>query len=264
MTSSSVQLTALPNIPLVLPGDNLVELIQNGCADAGICMQAGDILVLAQKIVSKAERREVLLSTVKVSPKAVELSEILNKDPRLIELILSETKKIIRCTKGNKDTNEAGHLIVRHRLNHILANAGIDMSNIAHEGGDDRALLLPLDPDATCEQIAQLIYQQNQVHVGVIINDSLGRPWRNGVVGVALGVSGVPALLDLRGQPDIFGRSLKTSTIGFADEIASAASLIMGQSNEKQPIIHIRGLRYTPANATIQELMRPEHKDLFL
>ena len=187
---------------MIQGGDNLLQIIQTGCLHADIRLQSGDIIVLAQKIVSKAEGREVLLHTVSVSSQAAELGNFLNKDPRLVELILRESTEIIRSTKGNKETGESGHLIVRHRLNHILANAGIDMSNIEQDGADERALLLPCNPDESCEAIRQALFQQTQAHVGVIINDSLGRPWRHGTVGVALGVAGLPALLDLRGQPD--------------------------------------------------------------
>ena len=262
--NSSVAYTAIPNIPLVQRGDNLVQLIQEGCLRANIQLQSGDIFVLAQKIVSKAEGQDVLLNTVNVSSQAEELGEFLNTDPRLVELVLRESTDIIRSTPGNKETGESGRLIVRHRLNHILANAGIDMSNVEQGSVDGCALLLPINPDESCENIRQALFQQTQAHVGVIINDSLGRPWRNGTVGVALGVAGLPALLDLRGQPDLFGRALKTSKLGFADEIASAASLLMGQGNESRPVIHIRGIRFNSRQASVQELIRPQKLDLFL
>jgi len=262
--NSSVLYTAMPNIPMIQCGDNLVQFIQAGCVEANIRLQSNDIIVLAQKIVSKAEGREVLLNTVNVSSQAEELGHFLNKDPRLVELILSESSEIIRSTKGNKKTGESGHLIVRHRLNHILANAGIDMSNIEQQHADERALLLPYNPDESCETIRQALFEQTQTYVGVIINDSLGRAWRNGTVGVALGVAGLPALLDLRGKADLFGRALKTSQLGFADEIASAASILMGQGNESRPIIHIRGINFSSRDASVQELIRPSVLDLFL
>ncbi len=260
----TVQYTALSTIPLVQAGDNLAELILKSCDDVNLTLCAGDVLVLAQKIVSKAEGQEVLLETIVPSPRAVELAEFTNKDPRLVQLILNESNEIIRASPGDKEKNFSGHLIVRHRLNHILANAGIDMSNVMQGQQDERALLLPQNPDQSCESIRCQLRQQTGVDLGIIINDSLGRAWRHGTVGVALGVAGIPALLDLRGHPDLFGRALKTSQLGFADEIASAASLLMGQGNEKRPVIHIRGLTFHARPASVQELIRPATADLFL
>ena len=240
---------ALRNIPLIEKGDDLVGIIQQGLDDANIVLQPNDILVIAQKVVSKSEGRMVELDSVTPSDKALEMAQITNKDPRLIELILSESTEIVRCTPQ-------GIIIVRHRLGFVMANAGIDMSNVP----EGKALLLPKDPDATCEYIRNSLNEE----IGVIINDSHGRAWRNGTVGVALGVSGVPALQDMRGWTDLFDKKLKSTFVGYGDELASAASLLMGQSGEGTPIIHIRGFSFEARESKAQELVRPLTQDLFV
>lgn len=274
--SSQLLLTALPRIPLVQHGDNLTALILDGLKAAELTLQTGDMIVLAQKIVSKAEGRMVDLEAVVPSERAQEIAEITLKDPRLIELILSESTEVLRLTKGCKEKNKEGLIIVRHRLGFVLANAGVDMSNVSQHAGIShslgfaegrefpRALLLPQNPDRSCERIRSALLESTGVRVGIIINDSHGRSWRNGTIGVALGVAGIPALQDMRGWPDLYGRKLKTTEVGYSDEIASAASLLMGQSKEGRPIVHMRGLKYEPRSASVQELLRPKESELFL
>lgn len=251
---AQLTLTALPGVPLVSPGGDLTALIVDGLAAASLSLQTGDVMVLAQKIVSKAQNRSVALSTVTPSPRAHEIAATVQKDPRLVELILSESREVLRIRPGV--------LIVEHRLGFVMANAGIDQSNIAHDG-EERALLLPLDPDGTCADIRKELRRRTDADVAVLIIDSIGRAWRSGTVGHALGVSGLAGSLDLRGQPDIFGRALRTSELGLADEVAAAASLLMGQASEGTPIVLARGVPHLRRDGTAQELIRPRHMDLF-
>lgn len=259
----SVSMTALPNIPLIAANDDLPNIILDSLKTANLSLKNRDVLVIAQKIVSKAEGRTVALDTVTPSLKACALAVVLNKDPRLVELILSESSEVIRCTKGDKVNGKEGLLIVRHRLGYVLANAGVDQSNVSHET-KPHALLLPKDPDRSCENIRSKLKASTGVDTAVIINDSHGRAWREGIVGVALGVAGIPALLDLRGNPDLFKRKLKATQVGFADELSAAASLIMGQADEGKPVIHMRGISYQQRNASVKELLRPKDLELFL
>jgi len=253
---SSITLTALKGIPLIQPGDDLCLTILNSLLVNKITLNNGDILVIAQKIVSKAEGRSVSLDSISPSSNAVDLAKIVNKDPRLVELILQESKEVIRFKHDI--------LIVEHRLGFIMANAGIDLSNVSQnmEGGDT-ALLLPLYPDATCASLVARLCDSLEVNVGVVINDSHGRAWRNGTVGVAIGAAGFNTLHDLRGKEDLFGRKLQTTEVGYADELASAASLLMGQANEGLPIVLIRGLDMLGGKSTAQDLIRPRENDLF-
>lgn len=246
---------ALRGVPLVRNGDDLTEIIRSALEESDQALQTGDVLVLAQKIVSKSEGRYVELASVKPSERALELSKVVAKDPRLIELILSESSEVLRTRRDV--------IVVVHRLGFVMANAGIDFSNVEQGEGDERALLLPLDPDGTCETLRQSLRAVTAAEAAVIINDSHGRAWRNGTVGVAIGVSGLPALLDLRGEPDLFGRALRITQIGFADELAAAASLLMGQSGEGSPIVLMRGVSFGPRASSAQELIRPKESDLF-
>jgi len=251
---SQLTLTALPGVPLVAAGDDLAGLVTDGLARAEIRLEAGDAIVLAQKIVSKSEGRTIALSSVTPSARAVELAGIVQKDPRLVELILSESKTVLRARPGV--------IVVEHRSGAVMANAGIDQSNIdQHE--TEHALLLPRDPDATAAALRDALRARTGADAVVLIIDSIGRAWRNGTVGQALGVSGMPALLDLRGQPDLFGRNLRTSELGLADELAAAASLVMGQAGEGTPIVHARGIPYARREGCAQELIRPHETDLF-
>ena len=245
-------LTPLRGIPIVKPGDDLAAIILAALRASDHSLAAGDILVIAQKIVSKAEGRIVDLRTVTPSARAVTLAKATEKDPRIVELILAESTDVLR--------HRPGALIVAHRLGMVLANAGIDQSNVS---GDELALLLPLDPDRSCGAIRRALAAATGVDVGVMIIDSIGRAWRNGTIGTALGVSGLPGLLDLRGAPDLFGRTLETTEVGLADELAAAASLVMGQAGEGRPVVLARGVGYARREGSAQELIRPREKDLF-
>jgi coenzyme F420-0:L-glutamate ligase/coenzyme F420-1:gamma-L-glutamate ligase len=244
-------LRPLPDIPLIKPGDDLAEIILASIEKADWELQNGDVLVMAQKVVSKAENRTVDLATVIPSPRAIELATEVQKDPRLVELILSESETVVR--RG------PGVLIVEHKLGFVMANAGIDRSNV---NGEDHALLLPVDPDRSATVIRRAIAARVEIDVGVLIIDSFGRAWRNGTIGTAIGASGVPTLLDLRGRPDLFGRPLETTEVGWADELAAAASLMMGQAGEGRPIVLVRGLVET-GEGSAADLLRPKQKDLF-
>ena len=255
MSPSKLELLAIEGLPIVKPGDNLARLAIDGLARTGLRLATGDVLVIAQKIVSKAEGRMVVLADVTPSPRALQLGRETNKDPRLVELILSETKRVVR---SGPDV-----LIVEHRLGFVMANAGVDQSNVAAQDGIERALLLPLDPDASAEALRSALSAALDVNVGVIINDSFGRAWRFGTVGVALGVAGLPALKDLRGRPDLLGRPLRVSISAFADEIAAAASLLMGQGDEGRPMVVVRGLAWHEPSTGIGALLRSPEGDLF-
>jgi len=253
--TASLQLIAVPGIPLVKPGDDLVGLIMAGMAGAGLALQDHDIVVIAQKIVSKAEGRFVDLATVIPSPRAEALAREVQKAPRLVELILSESRRIVR---SGKDV-----LIVEHRLGFVMANAGVDQSNVAEPGDRQLALMLPQDPDASAARLQKELEHRAGCEVGIVINDSFGRPWRLGTVGVAIGCAGLSALLDLRGHPDLFGRSLQVTLVAYADEIASAASLLMGQADEARPVVIVRGLPCHDRRLPASSLIRPTGEDLF-
>ncbi|RAI58705.1 coenzyme F420-0:L-glutamate ligase [Roseicella frigidaeris] len=244
--TDTLSLTALPDLPMVRAGDDLAALLQAGLDHAGLRPAPGDVLAVAQKVVSKAEGRSVPLASVTPSAAALRLAAETGKDPRLVELILSESVRVVR--------SRPNLIIVEHRLGCVMANAGIDQSNLGQEG---HALLLPADPDASAARLAA------RLGLAVVVTDSFGRAWRRGTVGVAIGAAGLPALLDLRGQPDLFGRSLQVSITGFADEIAAAAGLVMGQGAEGRPAVLLRGLAWTAPPLPAAELIRSEAEDLF-
>jgi coenzyme F420-0:L-glutamate ligase/coenzyme F420-1:gamma-L-glutamate ligase len=246
---------ALAGVPLVKPGDDLATIILAALATSHEKLCDGDVVVVAQKIVSKAEGRIVRLASVFPSAEAQSLARKVNKDPRLVELILRESDEVVR---HRRDV-----LIVAHRLGFVMANAGIDLSNVEQGSGDDTALLLPEDPDATCAQLRGAVKTLTGADVAVIINDSHGRAFRNGAVGVAIGASGLPALSDLRGHADLYQRRLQSTEVAIADEIASAASLLMGQADEGRPIVVARGIPMKRRNGTAAELIRAKNLDLF-
>src|SRR5262245_10192224 len=254
-SSNAVEILAVPGIPLVRKGDDLVALIGEGLARGAIAPRGGDVFVLTQKIVSKAEGRTVDLATVEPSAEAIELAGNVQKDPRLVELILSESVRVVRARPGI--------LIVEHRLGFVVANAGIDQSNVALPDDPQRALLLPVDPDGSAEMLRSRLSLRFGVPVAVIISDSFGRSWRRGTCGVAIGAAGLPSLMDLRGSLDLFGRELQVSITGHADEIAAAASLVMGQGAESQPVVIVRGLTWRGPDNAASELVRPAAEDLF-
>jgi coenzyme F420-0:L-glutamate ligase/coenzyme F420-1:gamma-L-glutamate ligase len=253
--SSAIELFAFPSIPRIVKGDDLVALIGEGLARGGIVPRGGDVFVLTQKIVSKAEGRMVDLATVKPSTEAIELAGKVQKDARLVELILSESVRVVRTRPGV--------LIVEHRLGLVMANAGIDQSNLASPDDPQQALLLPIDPDGSAAILRQRLSQSFGVPVAVIISDSFGRAWRRGTCGVAIGAAGLPSLMHLRGSPDLFGRELQVSVTGHADEIAAAASLVMGQGAEGQPVVIVRGLIWRGPDNAASELVRPAAEDMF-
>lgn len=248
-------LSAISDIPMVEPGDDVAAIIATRLRSDGITPIDGDVIVIAQKIVSKAEGRYVNLADIVPGPKALELAESTGKDPRHVEVVLSESTEVLRYR-----TNV---LIVAHRLGFVMANAGIDESNIDHSRGGSPVLLLPLDPDGSCAKIKQTIDAEFKVSVGIIINDSFGRPWRNGVVGVALGCAGVPSIESLVGKPDLYGRRLQITEVAVADELAAAASLMMGQASEGMPVVHIRGFDRPAENNPARALVRPKELDMF-
>ena len=252
MPASDLRLRAIPGLPLFAPGDDLAAII--GDAMAAAPPADGDVLVVAQKIVSKAEGRIVDIASVTASPRAIALAAEVGKDPRVVEVILGEAARVVR--------SRPNLLIVEHKRGWVMANAGVDQSNIDHAGGG-RLLLLPADPDASAENLHATLSARFGVHLAVVINDSFGRAWRRGTAGIAIGAAGLPGIIDLRGQPDLFGRILEVSIIGYADEIAAAASLLMGQASEGQPAVLVSGLRWTAPEGTAADLVRPPAEDLF-
>lgn len=256
MTPRRLEITALPGIPLVHPGDDLSQLIIEALERATVTLRDGDALVIAQKVVSKAEGRYAVLASVEPGPEAKQLAEKTGKDARLVELILRESDRVVR--------HRPNLLIVQHKHGYVLANAGIDASNVEPDSAHgERVLLLPEDPDRSCREIRDRLRAATGVAPTVIINDSLGRAWRRGTVGTALGAAGLTALLDLRGATDLFGRALLVSQVGLADELASAASLVQGEAAEGTPVALIRGLVPDATDQQAAELIRGEDEDLF-
>jgi coenzyme F420-0:L-glutamate ligase/coenzyme F420-1:gamma-L-glutamate ligase len=233
----TVELFTLLGIPLVRQDDDLVALIAEGLARGGVTPRDGDVFVLAQKIVSKAEGRTVDLATVTPSARALQLAAVIEKDPRLVELVLSESASIVFAQRGYA-------LVVEHRLGFVVPMAGIDQSNVASPFGPEKVLLLPVNSDASAETLRKRLNDKFGVQIAVVINDSVSRPWRAGTCGIAIGSAGLPVLNDLRGAPDLFGREMRFSVTGFADEIAAAASLVMGQCDEGTPVVVVRGLKW--------------------
>jgi coenzyme F420-0:L-glutamate ligase / coenzyme F420-1:gamma-L-glutamate ligase len=252
---TSLEVIGLSGLPLIEAGDDLAELIASALERNRIAPRARDVLVVAQKVVSKAEGRTIDLAAVEPSAKARALAAEVGKDPRLVEVILSESARVVRARRNV--------LIVEHRLGFIMANAGVDQSNVAPADGAQRVLLLPENPDRSAETLRRGLKAATGIDIAVVINDSFGRPWRQGTAGVAIGVAGLPALVDLRGRPDLFGRKLEVSVIGFADEAAAAASLAMGQADEALPAVLIRGLNWSAPDSTAASIVRSADEDLF-
>ncbi|MGH7114567.1 MAG: coenzyme F420-0:L-glutamate ligase [Stellaceae bacterium] len=246
---------ALTGIKLVEPGDDLGAIAVGAFAANGLSARADDVLVVAQKVVSKAEGRYVDVATVEPSQRAIALAADLDKDPRFVEVVLGESKRVVR--------HRPGLLIVEHRLGFVMANAGIDHSNIPTADGVERVLLLPQDPDLSARRLRDHLARVFSVAVGVVISDSFGRPWRKGTVGIALGAAGLPSVIDLRGQPDLFGRELLVTETGFADEIAAAAGLLMGQADEAVPMVLVRGLSWSAPELPVAAMVRSPEHDLF-
>jgi coenzyme F420-0:L-glutamate ligase/coenzyme F420-1:gamma-L-glutamate ligase len=253
--AAELRFIALPDFPQVVPGDDLAALTAEALARAGLELHSDDVLVFAQKVISKAEGRRIDLADVVPSARALELAQTVQKDPRLVELVLRESRRVVRSAKDV--------LIVEHRLGLIMANAGIDQSNVADPVDGEFALLLPDDPDASAARLRERLRTLTGSEAGIVVSDSFGRPWRAGTVGVAIGCAGFPATLDLRGQTDLFGRPLRVTVVGHADEIASAASILMGQANEGRPVILVRGLTLREPHQSAAALIRPSQQDLF-
>lgn len=253
MNLASLQLWALPGIPLVQMGDDLAALIFDALQRAELALQDGDALVVTSKIVSKAEGRITDLTTVEPSDEALRLAEVTRKDPRMVELVLRESAAVSRAAPNV--------LVTQHRLGFVSANAGIDQSNV--DGGETHALLLPIDPDATAHAIRARLKELTGATVGVIISDSHGRPFRVGNIGVAIGVAGMPAAVDLRGEQDLFGRVLRISVQGYADMVASAAALLSGEGAEGRPVVLVRGLRFVHDHGRAADLNRAPENDLY-
>lgn len=248
-------LTAIPGIPLIQQGDDLGVILADALEDADLAPKDSDVLVVTHKVMSKAEGRSVSLRDVEPSLRAMELAEATGKDPALVELILSESRTVLR--------HRPGLIIAEHRLGMVMANAGIDHSNVAGDHDEDRVLLLPSDPDASAAALRSNLEQRFQTMLAVVVADSVGRAWRKGIVGLAIGASGLPALMDLRGRRDLDGRTLQVTQVGFADQIASAAELLMGEADEAVPAVLVRGLTWREEALPATALVRNASEDLF-
>lgn len=250
LTASSLQLFRVAGLPEIRREEDLAGRIVAAARKAGLKFEAGDILVVAQKIVSKAEGAVVELASVKPSAEARELGEQLKKDSRVVELVLKESRRILRRERV---------LIVETHHGFVCANAGIDHSNVP---GEDAVTLLPRNPDRSAEKIAVALRRKTGKRIAVIISDTFGRPWRLGLTNVAIGAAGLPVLRDLRGARDRQGKPLTATILAVADELAAAAGLLMGKA-EGVPVVLIRGYRYKPASETAASMIRPASEDLF-
>lgn len=249
-----VELLPLRHFPLVEPGDDLASLLMRALDEEKLSLQQGDVLVLAQKIVSKAENRYRRLADVEPSEAAIALARDVDKDPRLCELILQESNSVVRKRQGV--------VIVEHKHGYVHANAGIDRSNIPAPE-DEQVLLLPANPDASAASLLSRLETISGKQLGLIINDSAGRAWRNGTVGFALACAGFKPLVNMIGKRDLFGRVLEVTEVAVADELAAAASFIMGQAAEGIPVVLIRGAILEPAACGSAALIRDRQQDLF-
>jgi coenzyme F420-0:L-glutamate ligase / coenzyme F420-1:gamma-L-glutamate ligase len=251
----AITLTAIPGIPAIRPGDDLARILGDALAAAALPPRQGDVLVVTHKVVSKAEGRYVSLAAVTPSARARELAAVTGKDPALVEVILAESRAILRLRPGL--------IIAEHRSGMVLANAGVDHSNVPGAADGARVLLLPHDPDASSAALRAALQQRFDADLAVVVSDSVGRAWRNGVVGLALGAAGLPALLDLRGRRDLEGRELRVTQVGLADAIASAAQLLMGEADEGRPAVLARGVTWHGPPLPAAALVRDPGLDLF-
>ncbi|MGI9382268.1 MAG: coenzyme F420-0:L-glutamate ligase [Methyloligellaceae bacterium] len=252
---TQVTMTTLEGVPLVQPGDDLAALLIAALERAHLSLEDRDVLVVVQKVVSKAEGRIVDLDDVTPSERAVRLARETGKDPRHVETILAESDEVVR--------HKEGVIVVAHRLGHVMANAGIDRSNVEPDETGERVLLLPEDPDVSAARLKQRFDAHFGVSAAVIVADSVGRAWRLGTVGLALGAAGLPALMDRRGEADLFGRPLEVTMTGFADGIAAAATLVMGEGGEGRPAVLVRGLDWEAPELPAAALIRPKQEDMF-
>ena len=250
-----LNLIPVTSLPLFEPGDAVADEIVASLERAGDALLTGDVLVIAQKIVSKAEGRFIRLDDVQPGERARDLAAQTDKDPRLVELILREARAVLRVRPGL--------IVVEDARGFVCANAGIDRSNIQQHGDGEEVALLPVDPDASARAIRDRLRATTGHEVGVVINDSHGRAWREGTVGVAIGVAGLPAVWDRRGESDLTGYTLQHTIIGIADELAAAASLLMGPAAEGVPAVVVRGIVLPEGEGTARDLQRPRERDLF-
>jgi coenzyme F420-0:L-glutamate ligase/coenzyme F420-1:gamma-L-glutamate ligase len=252
-----INIFPIPDFPIIKPGNDLAAIIIDSLKDSSFSIEDRDILVIAQKIVSKAEGRIVALKEVTPSDKALLLSEKTKKDPKLVELILKDSNEILAA-------REDGLLVVEQKSGFICANAGIDRSNVGPQNSSGQwVTLLPADPDSSAASIRDRIYELTNKRIAIIINDTHGRPFREGAIGVAIGVAGIEPIEDKRGCQDLFGYRLHTTSIAIVDEIASAASMVMGQAAEGTPVVLIRGMSYQAVDSSAKKLIRPKGKDFF-
>jgi coenzyme F420-0:L-glutamate ligase/coenzyme F420-1:gamma-L-glutamate ligase len=247
---ASIELLPVSGMPEIRKGDDLARRVVEATRRARFVFEDGDLLVIAQKVVSKAEGRLLHLSTIKPSPHAVQLAAKLSKNPRLVEVILRESRRVVRSDPV---------LIVETRHGFVCANAGVDQSNVP---GRDVVSLLPRNPDRSARLLAVALRKRTGARIAVIISDTFGRPWRLGLTNVAIGAAGVPVLLDLRGTRDLHHKPLHATILAVADELAAAAGLIMGKS-AGIPAVVIRGYRYRPTLDPAARIIRPAHEDLF-
>ena len=250
---SELSVRAVTGIPPLGPGDDLAGIVLAACAASGPALASGDVVVIAQKIVSKSEGRMVELATVTPSPRAEALAAEVDKDPRVVELILRESVEVVRARNGV--------LITENRYGLVMANAGLDMSNV--RPGEEVALLLPEDADASAARLRAALEAGSGLRLGVIVSDSIGRAWRECTVGHAIGVSGLPARVDLRGQRDLFGRELMVSEVALADSLAAAAAVVMGEAAEGRPVAIVRGLAAERPDGRARDVVRTRERDLF-
>ena len=253
--AAGLSLTAVGGIPSISPGDDLAGILGDALAAHDPTPRDGDVLVVSHKILSKAHGRYVDLHTVTPGDRARTIAEATEKDPRLVEVVLSESREVLR--------HRPGLIIVEHRLGFVMANAGIDQSNVSGGREGERVLLLPEDPDGDAAHLREALSTRFGVTLAVVVCDSVGRAWRNGVVGLAIGAAGLPALLDLRGAHDREGRELRVTTVGYADQIASAAELLMGEAAEGRPAVLVRGLTWDQPESNVRALVRDGDDDLF-
>jgi coenzyme F420-0:L-glutamate ligase/coenzyme F420-1:gamma-L-glutamate ligase len=251
----AVTLAAIPDIAAIQPGDDVAAILADAMAAAGLEPRDGDVLVVTHKIVSKAEGRYRDLAEVTPSPRARQLARATGKDPALVELILSESRDVVRY--------RSELIIAEHRTGVVMANAGVDHSNVTCGDGEERVLLLPEDADASCAALRAALRARFGAQIAVVMSDSVGRAWRNGVVGLAIGAAGLPALQDLRGRIDREGRALEVTQVGLADEIASAAQLLMGEADEGRPAVLVRGVTWHESPVAASALVRDREQDLF-
>lgn len=250
MSSNELKILAVPGIPEIFPGSDLGEIIAQSTRKANFKIDKGDIFVVVQKVVSKAEGQIVSLDTIEPSSTALRWAESYDKDARIIEVVLRESKRLVRM--------ERGLIISETAHGFICANAGVDTSNTV----PNQVSLLPKDPDESATSILRILEKEFAVKLAVIISDTFGRPWREGQVNIALGVAGIAPLLDYRGQSDSFGRKLEATIIAIADELASAAELLTGKTTQT-PVVVIKGFEYSSQGDNIQQIVRPPDKDLF-